>query len=121
VQYEIRDPAPQGGKPWIIEAAYVRAGEPMPLPLKTGNFIKGKHHKITWFYDSVSGNRYESVIELNGDEIENFAFSRRGSAQRDLRNPPGRRSCFDARESPKGIRKVAGGVTPRGTGLRGGC
>jgi hypothetical protein len=80
VQCEIRDTGPQGSKPWIIEAAYVQAGEQMPLPLQIGNSIKGKHHKITCLYASLSGNRYESAIELNGEEIENFAFSRRGSA-----------------------------------------
>jgi hypothetical protein len=78
VQYEIRDRAPQGGKPFTGAAAYVQAGMPMPLPLKSGNFIKGKHQKITCLYASLSGNRYESVIELKGDEIDNFSLSRRG-------------------------------------------
>ena len=72
--------APQSVKPLTAGAAYVQSGKGLPLPLQAGNFIKGKHYKIACFYSGLSGNSYESVLELNGDEIEKFGFSRRGSA-----------------------------------------
>jgi hypothetical protein len=80
VQYEIREGSPQSGKPWIGGAAYIRAGEALTLPLQSGNPIKDKQQKITCSYASLSGNKYESVIDLYGDEIQNYAFTRIGGA-----------------------------------------
>lgn len=80
VQYEIREGSPQSGKPWIGGAAYIRAGETLALPLQSGNPIKDRQQKITCSYASLSGNKYESVIDLYGDEIQNSAFTRIGGA-----------------------------------------
>lgn len=80
VQFEIREGSPQSGDPWTGVGAYILAAEALPLPLPSGNPIKGKQQRITCSYASLSGNRYESVIDLYGDEIQNSAFTKRGGA-----------------------------------------
>jgi len=76
VHCEIRDVNAPQGRPWILPAAYVPAGGALSLPLLCGNTIKGKQHEIVCSYDSLSRNAYKSVIKLNGDEIEDWDFSR---------------------------------------------
>jgi hypothetical protein len=76
VHCEIRDVNAPQGRPWILPAAYVPAGGAFSLPPLSGNTIKGKQHKIACYYDGLSGSKYESVIKLNGDEIEDWGFSR---------------------------------------------
>jgi hypothetical protein len=82
VSCEISDVDRPAGRPWIIPAAYVRAGETLPLPLQNGNPIKGKRHKITCSYHSLSWTEYASVVEVGGhegDEIAHFSFGARPS------------------------------------------
>jgi hypothetical protein len=76
VHFHIRDVNAPQGKPWIGTAAYIQPGGALPLPLLSGNPITDKQHKIVCYYESLSGNIYESVIQLNGDEIEDWDLSR---------------------------------------------
>lgn len=74
----ITDRSSPDDKLWSVPAAYVEAGDPLPLPLRKGNFITDKRYKIECSYLSLARGRYESVIELNGEEIERSNFRRSG-------------------------------------------
>lgn len=79
VECELATPDLAGGTAQRLWAAYLQANERLELPLSTRIVVASgpaghSRHVVTSRYESVSGSKYESEFELEGDRVKKSKF-----------------------------------------------